>query len=460
MVGFSAVCIQIATASSGHILPLHRTWSETLLHYKAMTTLINKRIVLGLTGSIAAYKSAELVRRLRDAGAEVRVIMTAGAEAFITPLTLQALSGKPVHRHLLDADAEAGMGHIELARWADAILVAPCSADFLARLAAGRADDLLSAVCLVGDVPLALAPAMNGKMWQDKATVENTRLVNSRGILLFGPDDGEQACGETGLGRMREVDLLVNNLSDLFETGSLTGKTVLVTAGPTHEAIDPVRFLGNRSSGKMGYAVATAAVEAGARVILISGPTPLACPDRVERIDVESAEQMLAAVLANMPGSDILVAAAAVADYRPTQAHTEKMKKSGEHLTLELEQTPDILQTAKARFPQVFCVGFAAETSNIEQYARDKLEHKGIEMIAANLVGEAAVETDGTFGSDDNSLQLFWADGNLRLPLASKEKLARLLMAYVSQYYAELPKVGSDTTGKVLHFKGRSKPTS
>ncbi|MDH5407655.1 MAG: bifunctional phosphopantothenoylcysteine decarboxylase/phosphopantothenate--cysteine ligase CoaBC [Gammaproteobacteria bacterium] len=425
-----------------------------------MTTLINKRILLGITGSVAAYKSAELVRRLRDAGADVRVIMTQGAEAFITPLTLQAVSGKPVHRDLLDTEAEAGMGHIELARWADAILIAPCSADFLARLAAGRADDLLSAVCLVGDVPLALAPAMNGKMWQDKATIENSRTVSSRGILLFGPDDGEQACGETGVGRMREVELLVNNLSALFETGSLTGKTVLVTAGPTHEAIDPVRYIGNRSSGKMGYAVASAAVEAGARVILVSGPTTLDCPDRVERIDVESAEQMLEAVLEKMSSSDILVAAAAVADYRPIQIHAEKMKKSDQPLTLELEPNPDILQTAKDKFPQVFCVGFAAETSNIEQYARDKLERKGIEMIAANLVGEAAVDTDGTFGSDDNTLQLFWQDGNLRLPLASKEKQARLLVAYVSQYFDEWPKIAEGQTGKVLQFKGRNESTN
>ncbi|MDH5181900.1 MAG: bifunctional phosphopantothenoylcysteine decarboxylase/phosphopantothenate--cysteine ligase CoaBC [Gammaproteobacteria bacterium] len=423
-----------------------------------MTTLTNKRIVLGVTGSIAAYKSAELTRRLRDAGADVRVVMTRGAEAFITPLTLQAVSGHPVHRHLLDTEAEAGMGHIELARWADAILVAPCSANFLAALAAGRADELLGAVCLAGDVPLALAPAMNGKMWQDKATADNIRLVSSRGILLFGPDDGEQACGEVGTGRMREVDELVTNLADLFETGSLTGKTVLVTAGPTREAIDPVRFISNHSSGKMGYAIAAAAVEAGAKVLLVSGPVSLPCPDRVTRIDVESAEQMLAAVEAGMSGVDILIATAAVADYRPVQVHAEKMKKQGGHLSLELEPTPDILATIKAAHPKVFSVGFAAETTQLEEYAQRKLVQKGIEMIAANLVGPAATETGGTFGSDTNALHLFWANGNLRLPVASKDKLARLLIAHVAQYYSEYQFTPRVSGGKVVKLVERTKP--
>lgn len=426
----------------------------------SMLTLTNKRIVLGVTGSIAAYKAAELVRRLRDAGADVRVIMTRGAEAFITALTLQALSGHPVHSHLLDTESEAGMGHIELARWADVILVAPCSANCLAALASGRADDLLGAVCLAGDVPLALAPAMNNKMWQDKATVENARLVSSRGILLFGPDAGEQACGETGPGRMREVEMLVNNLSDLFQTGSLAGKTVLVTAGPTREAIDPVRFLSNHSSGKMGYAVAAAAVEAGAKVVLVSGPVALSCPDRVHRIEVESAQQMLEAVQANMPVADIMIATAAVADYRPIQVFAEKMKKTDSHLNMELEQTPDILATSKARFPQVFSVGFAAETGDIEQHARHKLVQKGVEMIAANLVGPTAVETGGTFGSDDNALHLFWANGNLRLPLASKEKLARLLIAHVAQYYSEHQRPSSVSSGKVINIHKRGKPAS
>lgn len=420
--------------------------------------LTNKRIVLGVTGSIAAYKSAELIRRLRDAGAEVRVVMTKGAEAFITPLTLQALSGHPVHRYLLDTESEAGMGHIELARWADVILVAPCSANFLASLAAGRADDLLGAICLAGDIPLALAPAMNGKMWQDKATVENARLVSSRGILMFGPDSGNQACGETGVGRMREVERLLENLSDLFQTGSLTGKTVLVTAGPTREAIDPVRFLSNHSSGKMGYAIAAAAVEAGAKVLLVSGPVALACPDRVDRIEVDSAQQMLDAVLANMPIADIFIATAAVSDYRPVQIFAEKMKKQAEHLQLELEQTPDILAKAKAQFPQVFSVGFAAETQDVEKYAREKLVRKGVEMIAANMVGPTAVETQGTFGSENNALHLFWANGNLRLPLASKEKLARTLVAHVTQYYSEYQTTSPIRSGKVVKLGKQNKP--
>ena len=413
---------------------------------------MNKRILLGVTGSIAAYKSAELIRRLRDAGAEVRVIMTRGAEAFITPLTLQALSGHPVRQHLMDTEAEAGMGHIELARWADAILVAPASADFMARLAAGRADDLLTAVCLAGDIPLTLAPAMNNRMWRDRATVDNAKKLSGRGILLFGPDSGEQACGETGQGRMREVDLLVNDLADIFEVGSLTGKTVLVTAGPTREPIDPVRFISNHSSGKMGYAIAAAAVEAGARVILVSGPTALATPDRVEVINVETAEQMLNAVQAHMP-VDLFIATAAVADYRPVQVSRNKLKKQGDIMALALEKTPDILAETKARYPQVFTVGFAAETNDLENYARGKLRSKGVEMIAANLVGEAAVETQGTFGSENNALKLIWAEGQVDLPLASKDKLARALIAQVVQHFETRQERGFPVANNVVNLK-------
>jgi len=399
-----------------------------------MHRLTNKRVLLGVTGSIAAYKSAELIRRLREAGAEVQVIMTQGAEAFITPLTLQALSGHPVRQNFLDTEAEAGMGHIELARWADVILIAPASADFMARLTAGRADDLLSAVCLAGDVPLALAPAMNNRMWADRATQDNVRQLSGRGILLFGPDSGEQACGETGPGRMREVELLVKDLADIFELGSLSGKTVLVTAGPTREPIDPVRFISNRSSGKMGYAIAEAAIEAGARVILVSGPTAISVPDRVELIQVETAAQMLEAVQSHMP-VDIFIATAAVADYRPVQVAENKIKKSDSIMALALEKNPDILAETKARFPGVFTVGFAAETNNLETYARNKLRDKGIEMIAANWVGDAAKETEGGFDSDSNALQLFWTGGQLELPLASKARLARSLIAYVAEQY-------------------------
>lgn len=440
---------------------------ESLLHYISMTaSLTNKRIILGVTGSIAAYKAAELVRRLREAGADVRVVMTRGAEAFITPLTMQAVSGHRVHQHLLDTEAEAGMGHIELARWADAILIAPCSANFLASLAAGRADDLLGAICLAGDVPLALAPAMNNKMWQDRATVENVRQVSSRGILLFGPDAGDQACGETGVGRMREVAQLRDNLAELFETGSLSGKTVLITAGPTREAIDPVRFLSNHSSGKMGYAIADAAVEAGARVILVSGPVALESPDRAKRINVESAQQMLEVVENHIVEADIFIATAAVADYRPKMVHDQKLKKQGGGVTLELEQNPDILATMKNRYPAVFSVGFAAETQDLETYAEKKLRQKGVEMIAANLVGPEASATDGTFGSDNNALHLFWANGNLRLPLASKARLARLLIAHLAQYYEEYQNLdlssdqnhGQRGPGKVIKLGQHKKP--
>ena len=292
-----------------------------------MQSLNNKRILLGVTGSIAAYKAGELIRRLREAGAEVRVVMTHGAEAFITPLTLQALSGKPVHQHLLDIEAEAGMGHIELARWADAILVAPASADFIARLAAGRADDLLSAVCLASQAPLALAPAMNVNMWQNPATLANSRMLQERGVSLFGPEAGSQACGDVGEGRMCEAEALLDKLAALFQTGQLAGKSVLITAGPTQEAIDPVRYLSNHSSGKMGYAIAAAAVEAGARVVLVSGPTALAAPERLETIFVETAEQMLAAVQDNMAGMDIFIAAAAVSDYRPVSVEQKSSKR-------------------------------------------------------------------------------------------------------------------------------------
>ncbi len=400
-----------------------------------MQRLFNKRILLGVTGSVAAYKSAELVRRLRDAGAEVRVVMTEGATEFVTPLTFQALSGHPVHRHLLDAETEAAMGHISLARWADTILVAPASANFLARLAQGRADDLLSAICLAGDVPLAVAPAMNQQMWVDAATQANARALQSRGVLMFGPAAGEQACGEVGPGRMQEPEQLVQQLDEIFESGSLSGRTVVITAGPTREAIDPVRFLSNHSSGKMGYAIAAAAVEAGAKVILISGPTALPVPERVELVQVVSAQQMRDAVMARLVSAEMLIATAAVADYRPVQSATKKLKKDNESLTLELTRNPDILAEAKRHHPQVFCVGFAAETEALVEHARTKLVAKGVEMIAANLVGPSAVEARGVFGNDENALHVVWAEGELSLPLASKARLARDLVALIAERY-------------------------
>ena len=401
-----------------------------------MQHLTNKRILLGVTGSIAAYKAAELIRRLRDAGAEVRVVMTEGAKAFVTPLTFQALSGSPVHENLLDKEAEAAMGHIELARWADVVLIAPASANSLAALAQGRADELLHAVCLAADVPLAIAPAMNKNMWADQATQENVRVLGQRGVLFIGPDSGEQACGDVGEGRMIDSETIISRLADLFSIGSLTGLTVLVTAGPTREALDPVRYLSNHSSGKMGYAVAEAAIEAGAKVILVSGPVNLETPDRVTRINVESAADMEAAVKEQISAADIFVASAAVADYRPVTVQQDKIKKNENRLILELEKNTDILAMVKAEYAKTFCVGFAAETQDLENYARKKLKQKNIEMIAANLVGSTATKTAGTFNSDVNELNIYWQDGNLKLELGSKTKLARQLIALIAQRYS------------------------
>ena len=401
-----------------------------------MQHLTNKRVLLGVTGSIAAYKAAELIRRLREAGAEVRVVVTEGAKAFVTPLTFQALSGLPVHENLLDKEAEAAMGHIELARWADVILIAPASANSIAGLAQGRADELLNAVCLASDVPLALAPAMNKHMWADPATQENVRILAQRGVLFIGPDSGDQACGDVGEGRMVDSEAIISRLTELFSIGSLSGLTVLITAGPTREALDPVRYLSNHSSGKMGYAIAEAAAEAGAKVILVSGPVSLETPDRVTRINVESAADMEAAVKEHVTAAEIFVATAAVADYRPVTVQLDKIKKKEDRLTLELEKNTDILAMVKANYAKTFCVGFAAETQDLESYARAKLKQKNIEMIAANLVGSAAAKTAGTFNSDTNELNVYWQDGELKLELASKHKLARQLIALISQRFS------------------------
>ena len=398
-----------------------------------MQRLTNKRILLGVTGSIAAYKAADLIRRLRDVGAEVRVVMTDGAKAFVTPLTFQALSGLPVHENLLDTEAEAAMGHIELARWADVILIAPASANSLAGLAQGRADELLHAVCLASEVPLAIAPAMNKHMWADQATQANVKLLAQRGVLFIGPDSGEQACGDVGEGRMIDSETIITRIAELFTAGSLTGKTLVITAGPTREALDPVRYLSNHSSGKMGYAIAEAALEAGAKVILISGPVNLTVPERVECINVESAAEMEAAVKARVSSADVFIATAAVADYRPVNVQKDKIKKKDGRITLELEKNTDILAMVKADFPKTFCVGFAAETQNLAQYARNKLQQKNIEMIAANLVGPAAEKTAGTFNSDNNELNIYWQGGELKLELGSKTKLARQLISLIAQ---------------------------
>jgi len=428
-----------------------------------MKRLANKRILLGVTGSIAAYKAGEIIRRLRECNAEVRVVMTQGAAEFVTPLTFQALSGNPVHQHLLDNDAEAAMGHIELARWADVILVAPASADFISRLCLGRANDLLGALCLASNVPLALAPAMNQQMWKDPATQANVQTLRSRGVLLFGPDSGEQACGDVGEGRLLQPHLLIESLAEVFKTGSLTGKTVLVTAGPTQEAIDPVRYLSNHSSGKMGYAIATAAMEAGAEVVLISGPVDkeINVPHSVKTIHVTSAEQMLEQTQACAHQADIFIAAAAVADYRPVEMNKEKIKKSDETLTLQLQRNPDILATIKRQNPWLYAVGFAAETEQLEKNAHKKLKDKGVEMIAANWVGHAASETNGTFGSDNNALKLYWQGGELELSLTSKTRLARELVALIASQYDNAVQSGRLNTEQrnienIVQFKSSS----
>jgi len=396
-----------------------------------MGSLANKRILLGVTGGIAAYKSAELARRLRDAGAEVRVVMTRGAQEFITPLTMQAVSGHPVHLHLLDVDTEAGMGHIALARWADVVLIAPASANFLSRLAQGRAEDLLTTVCLATAAPLAVAPAMNQQMWANAATQANLAILRRRGVHALGPADGSQACGEVGPGRMLEPNELVTRTAALFASGALAGLNVMVTAGPTWEAIDPVRGITNRSSGRMGYAVAEAAAEAGARVTLVSGPTALPDPDRVETVRVTSAQEMHDAVHARIAAVDIFIGVAAVADYRPVVSAPEKLKKSSDRLTLELIRNPDIVASIAALSQRPFTVGFAAETQELESNARRKLETKHLDLVAANRVGMP----DAGFESDDNALLVVDHRGSVELPMQPKSKLARALIQLIAEKF-------------------------
>ena len=401
-----------------------------------MKRLHGKNILLGITGGIAAYKSAELTRRLKDAGADVRVAMTHAATEFVTPLTFQALSGNPVHTELLNEKAEAGMGHIELARWADAILIAPTSANFIAKLAQGRADDLLSTICLASEAPLAFAPAMNQVMWNDLATQANCKTLRQRGLFQFGPASGEQACGEIGEGRLMEVPDLINHLADCFEHGELQALNVVITAGPTYEPIDPVRFIGNRSSGRMGYALAEAAQEAGAVVTLVSGPCHLTTPDKVKRIDVETAAQMHKAVFDNLKQCDIFIAVAAVADYKPVEAHEQKIKKDNESLSLALERNPDILSDVAHATNRPFVVGFAAETENLEKNALDKLQRKNLDMIAANFVGHTENDKqDIGFNSEYNALHVFWADGSTSLETARKNVLARQLIQLITNHY-------------------------
>ncbi|HEP7993582.1 TPA: bifunctional phosphopantothenoylcysteine decarboxylase/phosphopantothenate--cysteine ligase CoaBC [Pseudomonas aeruginosa] len=396
-----------------------------------MQRLYRKRIVLGVGGGIAAYKSAELVRRLRDQGAEVRVVMTQGGREFITPLTLQALSGHPVHTDLLDPAAEAAMGHIELARWADLVLIAPATADLMARLVQGVANDLLTTLVLATDAQIALAPAMNQAMWRDTATQANAELLRQRGFHLFGPAAGSQACGDVGLGRMLEAEELAQRAADCFQRQALTGVHVLITAGPTQENIDPVRYITNHSSGKMGFALAEAAVEAGARVTLVTGPVHLPTPDRVQRVDVVSARDMLAACEAAMP-CDLLIASAAVADYRPEVVAAHKLKKdptSGEGLLLQLVRNPDILATLAQREDRPFSVGFAAETENLLDYAARKLKDKNLDLIVANDVANPSIG----FNSDENAITVIDRDLHpSTLAQTSKGKIARQLVAFIA----------------------------
>jgi phosphopantothenoylcysteine decarboxylase / phosphopantothenate---cysteine ligase len=391
-----------------------------------------KRILLGVTGGIAAYKSPDLVRRLRERGAEVQVVMTEAAREFVTATTFQAVSGRAVRTDIWDAAAEAAMGHIELARWAEMVLIAPATADFLARLATGMANDLLSTLCLATEAPVAVAPAMNHIMWSNAATRANVATLQQRGIHIFGPGSGDQACGEVGAGRMLEPLELADRISALhIGDGPLRGRRVLISAGPTRERIDPVRFISNRSSGKMGFAVAQAAREAGAEVVLVSGPVSLPTPPGVRRVDVESAAEMLTAVLQEVEGTDIFISTAAVADYRPARPADQKIKKTTDTLDLCMERTSDVLATVAARSDRPFVVGFAAETESVEQNARLKLLKKNLDLIAANEVGH-----DKAFDCEDNHLIVLWRNGRHDLGTASKLILARRLVALIAESFA------------------------
>jgi phosphopantothenoylcysteine decarboxylase/phosphopantothenate--cysteine ligase len=398
-------------------------------------SLQDKRILLGVSGGIAAYKAAELARALVGAGAEVQVVMTAAATEFVGPLTFQALTGRPVRSALFDPAHEAAMGHIELARWADLILIAPASANTLARLANGLADDLLSTLCLASPAPIAVAPAMNQQMWRHPATAENLSRLLARGVRVWGPEAGEQACGDVGPGRLREPVDLLGDVQRLLLGGRLSGIKALVTAGPTREPIDPVRYLGNRSSGKMGYAVATALAAEGAEVTLVSGPVSLPAPHGVRRVMVETAQQMHDAVFAQLSDCALFVASAAVADYRPASAAGQKIKKHADALQVALVKNPDILAEVAALPDAPFTVGFAAETEHLAEYAETKRRAKGIDMIAANKVGEGL-----GFEADHNALLVLWEGGSQQLPRMDKGRLAaRLVQLITERMHAHTP---------------------
>jgi phosphopantothenoylcysteine decarboxylase / phosphopantothenate---cysteine ligase len=387
------------------------------------------RIVLGVTGGIAAYKSPDLVRRLLERGAEVQVVMTKSAQRFVSPMTFQAVSGRPTRSDLWDTAAEAAMGHIELARWAQIVLIAPASADFIARMAGGRADDLLTTLCVATEAPILLAPAMNRVMWANKATQANIETLVARGVRILGPGSGNQACGEIGVGRMWEpLKLAEALLEPPVNAGLLTGLNVLITAGPTRERLDPVRYLTNRSSGKMGFAVAAAAREAGAHVTIVSGPVQLQTPVGVTRINVESARDMYAAVHRHVADADVFIAAAAVADFQPVTIAKQKIKKQGGSVNLELEPAPDIIKSVADMQRRPFVVGFAAETNDVEDNARIKLKRKKLDMIAANQVGDGIA-----FDCEDNALTVIWPGGKLEVARGPKIDVARELIALIAQ---------------------------
>ena len=390
-----------------------------------MLSFTNKRILLGITGGIAAYKCAELTRLLIKAGAEVRVGMTRAATEFITPLTMQALSGQRVHLDLLDSDAEAAMGHIELARWADLVLIAPATADFIARIAQGQADDILSTMVLATSAKIAIAPAMNQAMWADDSTMTNLNVLVDRGYHIFGPAEGEQACGDVGPGRMMEPAQLLELSASLFETGELAGKNFVITGGPTREAIDPVRFISNHSSGKMAYALAAEAVAAGAKVTLISGPVNLPTPESVKRIDVISAAQMLGATHEAMTNCDVFIGVAAVADYRPVEIERQKIKKSDEQMQLTLVKNPDIISEIAQLKEKPFVVGFAAETNDIVSNGRDKLKRKNLDMLFANNATE-------TFNSDSIFVTALTETSETELKAGNKNVVARNMLQLIA----------------------------
>jgi len=416
-------------------------------------------IVLGISGGIAAYKTPELVRRLRERGADIQIVMTASAEEFVTETALQAVSGRPIRSNLWDKEAEASMSHIELARWADVVLIAPATAEIMARLAGGAAPDLLTTLCLATEAPIAIAPAMNHVMWSNPAVQANRTTLEDRGMLIIGPDSGSQACGETGAGRMSNPDdiaaiVCAPGLSGKGSeaAGALKGLTVLVTAGPTREPIDPVRYITNRSSGKMGYAIAHAASAEGADVILISGPVALDEPREIDVHRVQTAEEMYAATHANISDVDIFISAAAVSDYRPTDTASQKIKKNNETMSIELVRSQDILASVAALRDGPFTVGFAAETNDVRDYALKKLENKRLDMIVANRVGD-----DCGFDRDENTVEVYWVDGAQSFPMAAKAELASKLINLIAERYALVHGSDAKPDLSVVSIKGGAK---